>query len=489
MIKSFRRAMEQLRRSNNDRMFSPEAQLQATAAATGLSVQAVEACVKYWMEVSPLPFLSLCARRGLIRNIRHWHCLGVPMGVYSDYPAEDKVRQLGLASVFKTVVSSSDPEVRALKPHPRGLKVAAGRLGTPPLNTIYVGDRDDVDGIAAARAGMRAALAGRRRGSKTCVRAPLTLDALDSHLRESCTSSEQKRCWICSAPSTSSFRSSTIRHSITSESVRVSNSDYGQTAALRVCRRCGFVFAEELPCPNLVNLYRNMSDPEYLASSTARLVQFRRLLDEAIRRHPEARTLLDVGAGLGMLVSEALARGLHAEGVEPSMWCVETAARVSGVKLLCGTLEDVSDSLGTYDLVLLVDVIEHTDAPLRLIEKAAEKLATNGRMVIVTPDIGSLAARLMGKWWWHHRIAHVCYFGRASIRRALNICGLEVLTDIPWGWRFPVPYLCRRLARYMPFDPGRKLLEAAARSKLMSGREIDLNLFDSRLFIAARKRG
>jgi hypothetical protein len=171
------------------------------------------------------------------------------------------------------------------------------------------------------------------------------------------------------------------------------------------------------------------------------------------------------------------------------MWCVETAARVNGVKLLCSTLEDCSARLGTYDLVLLVDVIEHTDAPLRLVEKAAEKLAINGRMVIVTPDIGSLAARLMGRRWWHHRVAHVCYFNRASMRHALKMCGLEVLRDIPWGWRFPVPYLCKRLAQYMPVAPASRLLNAAARSNLLSQREIDVNLGDSRMFIAARKGG
>ncbi|MDP2897970.1 MAG: HAD-IA family hydrolase [bacterium] len=485
-VKNYRRAMEQLRTSRNGGRLSAEAQLRR-AAAMGLPLQTVEESVQYWMEQAPLMFLSLCARRALIRTIRRWHRLGVRMGVYSDYPAEDKLRRLGLASVFKTVVCSMDPEVRALKPDPCGLKVAAGKLGVSPRNAVYVGDREEVDGIAAARAGMRVAFVGRRRRSRTCVRAPLTLDALDSHLRESWTSSHQKRCWICSASSTRRFRPSTIGRSITSESVRVSDSAYGQTAALRVCRRCGFVFADELPCSNLVNLYRDMSDPEYLASAPARRVQVRRLLDVALSRHPQARTLLDVGAGIGLLVSEALARGLHAEGVEPSMWCVETAARVNRVKLLCGTLEDCSARLGTYDLVLLVDVVEHTDAPLRLIEKAAEKLAINGRMVIVTLDIGSLAAGLMGRWWWHHRVAHVCYFNRASMRHALKICGLEVLTDITWGWRFPVPYLCKRLARYIPLGPARKLLEAAAHSKSLSRCEIDLNLRDSRTFIATRK--
>ena len=36
-------------------------------------------------------------------------------------------------------------------------------------------------------------------------------------------------------------------------------------------------------------------------------------------------------------------------------------------------------------------------------------------LVIVTPDIGSLAARIMGGRWWHYRVAHINFFNRRSL--------------------------------------------------------------------------
>jgi len=48
-----------------------------------------------------------------------------------------------------------------------------------------------------------------------------------------------------------------------------------------------------------------MDDNEYHDSSSARRFQMRRLLDEVTAVYPQAKTLLDVGAGTGLLVSEA----------------------------------------------------------------------------------------------------------------------------------------------------------------------------------------
>jgi 2-polyprenyl-3-methyl-5-hydroxy-6-metoxy-1,4-benzoquinol methylase len=101
----------------------------------------------------------------------------------------------------------------------------------------------------------------------------------------------------------------------------------------------------------------------------------RRLLDQLLKSRPTAETLLDVGAGTGLLVAEARARGLKAEGVEPSRWCVETALAVNQVDLLCGTVQELRDRLGRYDLLTLIDVIEHTVDPAGLLREAAALLS------------------------------------------------------------------------------------------------------------------
>ena len=292
-------------------------------------------------------------------------------------------------------------------------------------------------------------------------------------------------CWICGGASTRRFRPSTIRHRVDATSVRITDSNYGQTAALSECRACGFVFADPVPHPDVLDLYRHMEDQPYQDSSFTRRAQMRTLLDLVSARRPRARTLLDIGAGTGLMVAEARARGFDAHGIEPSRWCVETAAAVNGVDLLCGTVQEQMDRLGRYDIVTLVDVVEHTTDPLGMIRDAAALLSPGGALLIVTPDIGSLAARLMGRWWWHYRVAHVGYFNRSSIGRALQEARLTLEADTSATWRFSTSYLAERLVRYIPVFPISTILRRLARSPRLGRYEIGVNLRDSRAFIAS----
>jgi 2-polyprenyl-3-methyl-5-hydroxy-6-metoxy-1,4-benzoquinol methylase len=295
--------------------------------------------------------------------------------------------------------------------------------------------------------------------------------------------SDPHRCWICGGASRP-FRPSTIRHRVDAACVRITDSNYGETAALSKCRDCGFVFADPLPHPDVLDLYREMDDQPYQNTAFTRRTQMRQLLSEIRRARPSARSLLDVGAGTGLMVAEARAAGFRAEGVEPSRWCVETAAAVNHVDLFCGTLSEWRTQSHAYDVVALVDVIEHTDKPLQLLREAASMLAPDGAVLVVTPDIGSMTARLMGQRWWHHRVAHVCYFDRASMRRALTGAGLTLEVDTTAAWRFPASYIAERLVRYVPIFPIAGTLKALARSARMQRWEIPVNTRDSRAFIA-----
>ncbi len=59
-----------------------------------------------------------------------------------------------------------------------------------------------------------------------------------------------------------------------------------------------------------------------------------------------------------------------------------------------------------------------------------------GLLVIVTPDIGSLAASLMGGRWWHYRVAHINFFNRRSLERLLAAHGFEIVLRKRFAWNF-----------------------------------------------------
>lgn len=184
ILREYRRAQEWLR-AHAPAPVTPESQLARTIAVTGLSAENVAGCVQHWMQHVPLDLLRFCGRRDLIRSINRWHALSVPMAVYSDYPASDKLQHLGLATQLAFAVCSTDPDVGTYKPHPRGFRVAASRMGLRPEEVCYVGDRPDVDGVGARNAGMQPLIV-RRRSLNTFRKgdAGLTPTILDAILQE-----------------------------------------------------------------------------------------------------------------------------------------------------------------------------------------------------------------------------------------------------------------------------------------------------------------
>lgn len=174
-LKEYRRAQEALRTGPT----TAARQLDLAAERSGVSKDELSALVTEWMQERPLKYLPVCRAPGL-SNLMDWlERRSVPLGLFSDYPAKGKLRALGLASRFEVVLCSTDEEVGAFKPNPRGFEVAAARLGLAPSDVLMVGDRADIDGAGARAAGMPCVIIGRAPSSTLNQAGVLFLPSLE----------------------------------------------------------------------------------------------------------------------------------------------------------------------------------------------------------------------------------------------------------------------------------------------------------------------
>ena len=258
------------------------------------------------------------------------------------------------------------------------------------------------------------------------------------------------RCRVCGSTATSQWKTRSLDRPLIPDDLRITDARYGVTLGLWRCSECGFIQANESELAELTALYEQIVDPEYERGGAARTLQMRWLVTKGLDAHPSAKTLLDIGAGTGLLVAEARVRGLDATGVEPSRALVEAARRQNHVEIFQGTVPHPSLDGKRFDVVCLVDVIEHVANPVGLLRDCAARLSPGGIMIVVTPDVSSLAARVLGKRWWHLRLAHVGYFSRHSLTIAAETSGLQAMTFFRARWFFPIQYLAERLAVYLP---------------------------------------
>ena len=300
-------------------------------------------------------------------------------------------------------------------------------------------------------------------------------------------SSSALACWVCGSVDVALWKPRSIQRPLVPDDLAVTDSRYGETLTLWRCRACAFIFADADELAQLTELYAQLSDSVYQETQDTRALQMRRILHRALAARPHARTVLDIGAGAGTLLAEAGRAGLEAVGVEPSRAFVRHARTAHAVHIEQGTFPHPALAGRTFDLVFLVDVIEHVREPIGLLRAAADALAPGGALVVITPDMASYFARRLRGRWWHFRLAHVGYFSGRSLARAARSAGLVVERQGRAKWYFRIDYLAKRLAVYLP--PLAAINRAARRLRLLRwlyDRVVTVDLHDS-LFVVLRR--
>jgi 2-polyprenyl-3-methyl-5-hydroxy-6-metoxy-1,4-benzoquinol methylase len=287
------------------------------------------------------------------------------------------------------------------------------------------------------------------------------------------------RCWVCESADTRLWKARNMRRRLVPEDLQITDRRYGVTLSLWKCRTCGFIFANDEELSELLSLYEHLSDPGYVESQETRALQMGWVLHMARTVHPTAVSILDIGAGMGLLVAKANRLGMQAVGVEPSRALVESALKVNAVKILHGAFPHATLTGQQFDLIFLVDVIEHVSNPVMLLRHCAEALTPGGVVVVVTPDVASLPAKILGRRWWHFRLAHVGYFDQRSLEKASQAVGLTVVHQCRAKWFFPVRYLADRVAVYLPIGWLNRLALRVQPLRWLYDRVVPLNLHDS----------
>jgi len=135
---------------------------------------------------------------------------------------------------------------------------------------------------------------------------------------------------------------------------------------------------------------------------------------------PNNPKLLEIGCGWGHFIGEAARTGYDAYGVEISSHAARQAAsRLSPERIINSTIEDSGLQNNSFDLCVMIDVIEHVRAPQQFLSTVGQLLKPGGHLFIVTPSTNSLSAKLMGRYWMEYKTEHLYSFSKKSMAQLL----------------------------------------------------------------------
>ncbi|UCG07208.1 MAG: class I SAM-dependent methyltransferase [Desulfobacterales bacterium] len=136
--------------------------------------------------------------------------------------------------------------------------------------------------------------------------------------------------------------------------------------------------------------------------------------------------LLDVGCGTGYLLQKMLAQGLDAWGLDPYPR-IETARESVSKRVIAGSIEDVPDE--TFQIITAVEVLEHVENYMKLLESMKELLSPNGFIIITVPNKWEFRAKYSTDGATEPMYGHLWQFDHKSLESDLKCFSNEVYIE------------------------------------------------------------
>ena len=165
-----------------------------------------------------------------------------------------------------------------------------------------------------------------------------------------------------------------------------------------VCRECGAGFADDIPDQSAFDrYYRDLSKYEYHQRDGAESDFDRRrlaIIADIVAPFipgPDAR-ILDVGCATGRLLALLREKGFaNVHGLDPSPSCAAAAQRLYGIPVRTTTLSHLHETGETFDVVILVGVLEHINDLDTALREVHDVLSPHGIVYVEVPDAHTFA--------------------------------------------------------------------------------------------------
>jgi len=200
------------------------------------------------------------------------------------------------------------------------------------------------------------------------------------------------------------------------------------------CTICDILFINPMP----INLLSTIYPPNYYSfTSMNKSISFRikdfidsLFYKKILKKIPgEKIRVLDIGGGTGTLldsIKNADPRVSFTQVVDLDS-NAKTIAEKKGHHYYQGPIEQFEDE-ERYDVILVLNLIEHVADPLKVLNKAATLLNPNGAIIIKIPNYKSLDARIFKNTYWGglHCPRHWVLFTKKSFSMLANLSGLTI---------------------------------------------------------------
>lgn len=229
------------------------------------------------------------------------------------------------------------------------------------------------------------------------------------------------------------------------------------------CKNCGLIYIYPQPSENEIKEFYN--SPNYYKSNDFIYTGYKNYVEDKINIENTAKKrlrwiqsyikkgkILDIGCGGGFFLNIAKNHGWSCYGVEISKHILQYASNELQLKEIISSLKEANFPEEFFDVITMWDVIEHLKYLKEELLEINRVLKKNGLLVIITPNAGSIIAKITGKKWvLFNRKDHLLFFTPHTLINILNKIGFKVVKYTPFyygGKYVSLDYIFSRLKEY-----------------------------------------
>ena len=155
-----------------------------------------------------------------------------------------------------------------------------------------------------------------------------------------------------------------------------------------------------------------------------------------IKKFKKTGNFLDIGSSFGGFLTRAKKAGFETFGIEISEYSAQYANE-RGIRTFNGSLLDADFPAEFFDVITLIEVIEHLDKPELVFAKLAKLLKPGGLLLIQTANFDGMQAKEEGPKYHYYLPGHLYYYSLTNLKKILTKNGFQNYT-VYHGVDFPL---------------------------------------------------
>jgi 2-polyprenyl-3-methyl-5-hydroxy-6-metoxy-1,4-benzoquinol methylase len=215
------------------------------------------------------------------------------------------------------------------------------------------------------------------------------------------------------------------------------------------CKNCQLIYMNPMEKVSKTNEYYSKAKNTHAPTIRESYLRTAESQVRLVRKYANGTNLLDIGCAQGFFLFDASKAGYTAKGIEIAQDAATYARREFGLDIEAKPFEELQFAENYFDVVTLWQVLEHVPYPLMMLKEVHRILKPGGLLVVSTPNIEAIPAKILRKRWWDIKRLHINQFTTRTLTDILQNTGFKNISSASYRGFVSLSILLTMMLKYL----------------------------------------